>query len=211
MKSVQRKGFLHFGVKGHCVLPRGGRETGPVTVTGTARWWPWDLPIAGHHRPGSGQRSHPVSGECLGEPYRVAAGLADVRVVQQPVDGCGRQGLGHQLVERCRVQVRAHRDGAFLIRGIDEAVEAFGGVLGYRQKSDVINLCGHPHRWTYADTATMPSSPMRGRSWAVGPRHSHKLSRKASTLSVGRYRPGRASAGVVSASAFSLMLMSAWT
>ena len=31
-------------VKGHWFLPRGGRETCPVTVTRTARWWPWDLP-----------------------------------------------------------------------------------------------------------------------------------------------------------------------
>ena len=40
-------------VKGHWFLPRGGRETCPVTVTSSARWWPWDLPSAGHHRPGA--------------------------------------------------------------------------------------------------------------------------------------------------------------
>ena len=43
----------HAGVKGHWFLPRGGRETCPVTVTRSARWWPWDLPSAGHHRPGA--------------------------------------------------------------------------------------------------------------------------------------------------------------
>jgi hypothetical protein len=59
------------------------------------------------------------------------------------------------------------------------------------------------HEWAAA--------PVLRRSCGVAPRHSHELSRNASTVSVGRYRPGRASAGVVSASAFSLMLMSAWT
>ena len=63
---------------------------------------------------------------------------------------------------------------------------------------------------TYADTATMPSRVLGCFECGVLPRHSHRVSRNASTLSVGRYLPGRASAGVVSASAFSLMVMSAW-
>ncbi|GAA6528023.1 hypothetical protein IDVR_38270 [Intrasporangium sp. DVR] len=44
--------LIALRVKGHLFLPRGGRETCPVTVTRTARWWPWDLlngwpPLAG--------------------------------------------------------------------------------------------------------------------------------------------------------------------
>ena len=31
------------------------------------------------------------------------------------------------------------RDGAFLVGGVDEPVEAFGGVLGDRQQADVID------------------------------------------------------------------------
>jgi hypothetical protein len=48
---------------------------------------------------GLGQWRHPLAGEGLGEANAVAAGLADVGVVQQPVDGGGCQGFGHQLVE----------------------------------------------------------------------------------------------------------------
>jgi hypothetical protein len=77
--------------------------------------------------------------------------------------------------------------------------------------AELVNLCGHPHRSIYADTVTMPSSAICGCVCRVVPRHSHRLSRNARTLSVGRYRPGRASGGVVRARAFSLIVMSAWT
>ena len=39
---------------------------------------------------GSGQGAHPLSGEGLGQADAVAGGLTDVGVVQEPVDGCGR-------------------------------------------------------------------------------------------------------------------------
>jgi putative transcriptional regulator len=42
-----------------------------------------------------------------------------VGVVQEPVDGRGRQGFGHQLIERGQVKIARQRDGAFLARGID--------------------------------------------------------------------------------------------
>jgi len=43
----------------------------------------------------------PLSGEGLGQADALAAGLAEVGVVQQPVDGGsgGGQGLAHELVE----------------------------------------------------------------------------------------------------------------
>ena len=88
----------------------------------------------------SAQGAHPLAGEGLAEAHAVPACLADVRVVQEPVDGRGRQGLGHQLVERRGVQVGGQRDRAFLIRGVDQAVETFGGVLGNRQQAYVVNL-----------------------------------------------------------------------
>jgi hypothetical protein len=53
---------------------------------------------------------------------------------------CGRgQDLGHKLIKGILVQIRADRDGAFLISGIDQAIEAFGGVLGDGQQPDVID------------------------------------------------------------------------
>lgn len=54
-------------VKGHRFLPGGGHETCPVTVTRTARWWPWDLP-RGWPPPAvmwSDQRTHPLPGRSL--------------------------------------------------------------------------------------------------------------------------------------------------
>src|SRR6478735_10192732 len=104
----------------------------------------------------SAQGAHPLSGEGLGQAHALAAGLTDVRVVEQPVDGGGGQGFRHQLVERGGVQVGGDGDGAFLVGGVDEPVQAFGGVLGDWQQADVVDLCGYPHRSTYADTATMP-------------------------------------------------------
>ena len=76
-------------------------------------------------------------GLCLADA--LAAGLADVGVVQQPVDGRGGQSLGHQLVESGWVQVGRDRHGSFLIRGVDEPVEAFGGVLGHWEQPDVVD------------------------------------------------------------------------
>ena len=104
-----------------------------------------------------GQWHHPLAAGCLGEADRVASGEHDVRVMQEPVDGGVRDGFGHEFVEAGRVQVRRDRDGALLIRGIDDAVEGFGGVGRDRQKPDVVELCRPRHSSTYADTATMPT------------------------------------------------------
>ena len=98
---------------------------------------------------GSGQWGHSFPGECLGESDAVPAGLADVGVVQQPVDGGGCQSLGHQLVEGSWVQVGGDPDGALLVCGVYQAVEAFGGVGCDGQKPDVIDNQGpsEDRRW----------------------------------------------------------------
>ena len=122
------------GVKGHWFLLGGGHETCPVAATRIARWWPWELskgwpPTAGL---GSAQGVHPLAGEGLGEADAVAAGLTYVGLVQQPVDGRGGQGFGHEFVEPGRVEVAADGDGAFLVGGIHEPIETLGGVSSYR-------------------------------------------------------------------------------
>jgi site-specific DNA recombinase len=66
-------------------------------------------------------------------------GVDDVGVVQQPVDGGGGQRLGHQLVQGGGVQVGADGQAAPFVGGVDEAVEAFGGVRADRQQPDVID------------------------------------------------------------------------
>jgi hypothetical protein len=88
---------------------------------------------------GLGQGFDPLSGEGLGESDAVAAGLAEVGVVEEPVDGGGGQGLGHELVESGGVQIRGDRDAAAFVGGIDESVESFGGVGSHGQQPDVIN------------------------------------------------------------------------
>ena len=88
---------------------------------------------------GSVQWHDSLPGHCLGHPYGVSGGLAHVGVVQEPVHGGGGQGLGHQLVEAGRVQVRADRYGAFLVGGVHDAVEALGGIVGDRQQADVVD------------------------------------------------------------------------
>ena len=114
-------------------MPGGGHEVCPLAATGSAQWRPPDVPgwLA--------QRDHSPSGDGLGEADAVAAGLADVGVVHEPVDGSGGQGLGHQLVEARRVQVRADRDGPSLVGGVDDPVEALGGVRADGQEPDVVD------------------------------------------------------------------------
>ena len=67
----------------------------------------------------------------------VAAGLRDVRMVQQPVNDRGGQVLG-QLVERGGVQAPADHEGALLVGPVDEQGEPFGGVRTVGEQADVV-------------------------------------------------------------------------
>ena len=76
---------------------------------GSARWRTAELPAGGQQncpfvanrtaRGSVGQWHHPLAGGGLGEADAVAGGEDDVGVVQQPVDGCVGDGLGHEFVE----------------------------------------------------------------------------------------------------------------
>ena len=96
-------------VNGHLELPVGGQENCPWVAIKNCPVADTNLPMRVLSATGSGRvsgqgfDSFPV--QCLGQAYGVAAGLAQVRVVEQPVDGGGRQRLGHQLVEAAGVQV----------------------------------------------------------------------------------------------------------
>ena len=66
-----------------------------------ARGRPRELPGDGHGicpvlaitGPGcSAQGAHPLAGQGLAEAHAVPAGLADMRVVQEPIDGRGWRG-----------------------------------------------------------------------------------------------------------------------
>ncbi len=73
-----------------------------------------------------GQGRDPLSGGGLGEADRVAGGQHEMGVVEQPVDSGVGDGLGHEFVEPGGVQVGRQGDGAFLVGGVDDAVEGFG-------------------------------------------------------------------------------------
>ena len=99
----------------------------------TARWWPGVLPVAQLV-----QWRHPLAGGGLGEADAVAGGEDDVGVVQEPVDGGVGDGLGHEFVEPGRVKIARQGDGAFLVGGVDDAVERFGGLGGDREQAYVV-------------------------------------------------------------------------
>ena len=112
-----------------------------MAVMSCARWRPSDLP-SGWPPDVPGwlvQGDHSFSGDGLGEADAVAAGLADVGVVHEPVDGGGGQGFRHELVEARRVKIRADRDAAALVGGVDDPVEALGGVGSDGQQPDVVD------------------------------------------------------------------------
>jgi len=93
-------------------VPGGGHKLCPLAATGSAQWWPPDVPgwLA--------QRDHCLPCDGLGEADAVAAGLADVGVVHEPVvDGDGGQGLGLQdrsLLSRLAVSPNPLRRGCGL-------------------------------------------------------------------------------------------------
>jgi len=91
--------------------------------------WTYDSPGLG----GSGERDDAVAAGGLGEAVAVASGDDDVSVVEEPVDGRGSEGLGHDLVEPRRVKVARNRQALPLICGVDQALEAFSCVGGNGQ------------------------------------------------------------------------------
>ena len=90
----RRPSFLPTGGRGFSPRPggmsdrRGGAEPGGRGAAAMVALSP------------SVQGRHPFAGGRLCEPVAVlSVGDQDVGVVQQPFDGRGRQGLGHQLVK----------------------------------------------------------------------------------------------------------------
>ena len=51
--------------------------------------------------------------------------------------------------------------GAAFVGGGDEPEQQLGSGVVQRGEAELIDLCGCPHSWTYADPATMPA-------WAAG-------------------------------------------
>ena len=125
------------------------------------------------------------------EPVRRCAGLDDVGVEGQPVDDGGCEaGVGEGGAPFGEGGVGRARDGGFLLACGDDLEQQFGAAGVEPDVADLVDLCGYPHRSTYADTATMPRRVAGSRctrsASGSGCRHSYRLSRKASILSAGR-------------------------
>ena len=139
---------------------RGGRRLPAEmsTARSVSRWWPVGSPhpfaeiSAGVVR---GVLLPVVSG--VSHPVGLAIGDDDGGVVQEPVQDAGRGGVFGQepapLIER---PVRGNGQAAALVGGGDEPEQQLGAGVESGAKPNLVDLCGCPHRSTYADTATMP-------------------------------------------------------
>ena len=78
-------------------------------------------------------------------------------MVQEAVEQADGGGvLGQEPAPLVEGPMRADPEGAALVGGGDEPEQQLGaGVVEWREP-DLVDLCGYPHRSTYADPATMP-------------------------------------------------------
>nr|WP_281356427.1 hypothetical protein [Acrocarpospora macrocephala] len=81
-------------------------------------------------------------------------------MVQEPVEDRGGQDLvGEDLSPLAEGLVAGDDDRALLVAAGYELEDEVGVGSIQGQIADLIDLCGYPHRSTYADTATMPRIP----------------------------------------------------
>jgi len=79
------------------------------------------------------------------------------RAVQEPVEqGGGDGGVAEDLAPRSDASVAGQDDGGFEVALGDDLEQGGGGLGGQGQVAQFVDLCGSPHRSTYADPATMP-------------------------------------------------------
>ena len=96
---------------------------------------------------------------CVAEPVAGSFEGEDVGVVHDPVDhGCGDGLVTENRSPAGERQVRGEDQGGVFVAGGHELEEQVRGVLLEGQVADLVDLCRHRHRSTYADPATMPRS-----------------------------------------------------
>ena len=114
-------------------------------------------PLSGKHR--APQEAFPV-GSGGAEPVGVAAGGDDVGAEGESVDDRGGQSRvgegGAPFGER---SVGGARNGCAFLPGGDDLEKQFRASGIEVDVANLVQLCGYPHSWTYADTATMPRRP----------------------------------------------------
>ena len=77
--------------------------------------------------------------------------------MNQPV----QERHGHLLIAKdlrplCKGQIGGNANASAFVAITEEVEEELGGGLGEGEVAELIDLCGCPHRSTYADPATMP-------------------------------------------------------
>jgi diadenosine tetraphosphatase ApaH/serine/threonine PP2A family protein phosphatase len=79
-------------------------------------------------------------------------------VVNEPVDHrCGDHIVAEDLSPPTKWFVARHDQRGPLVPGRDQLEEQVRRFGFERDVADLVELCGYPHRLTYADPATMPS------------------------------------------------------
>ena len=87
----------------------------------------------------------------------------DVGVVDDAVDHCGGDGLvSEDGAPAGEWQVAGQDQGCVFVAGRDELEEQVRGVLLEREVADLVDLCGYPHRSTYAEPVTMSRKATSG-------------------------------------------------
>ena len=78
-------------------------------------------------------------------------------MVDEPVDHRGGDDLVAEHLAPAAERLVAGDDQAVVfLSGRRVGRTGFGGLGFERDVADLVDLCGYPHRSTYADTATMP-------------------------------------------------------
>lgn len=118
---------------------------------------------AGHESLGQDPRlalAGGLLGEGVGEPVGVRTSFDDGAVEGQPVHDRGAQArVGEGFGPAGEGFVACDRDGIFLLTLGEDLEEELSTAAVQFHIAKLVNLCGHPHRSTYAEPATMPRPP----------------------------------------------------
>src|SRR5699024_11599717 len=87
----------------------------------------------------SAQSNHPCPRNGRADANRFPTGLDQMSMMKEPINRRRSHGLGHQLVESRRMEIRRNRDGSLLISSIDKPIQTFGSIITDRQQPDVVN------------------------------------------------------------------------
>ena len=101
----------------------------------------------------------------MAEAPGLGAGVDDVRAVGESVNhGLGEPGVGEDLGPLAEWQVGGDDQAAAFVAFGEDLEDELGGAVGQGEVAQFVNLCGYPHRSTYAETATMPNMSCVGYS-----------------------------------------------